>query len=245
MQKEIEEQRNYQVVKSNDLIRFTKNNFKVSELKALAFILSKVKPQDYMLQEYNFSIAEFCKVAGITYCGKNYKQVKDALLHLKSKSIWIKNKDNTVRTFSWISKAVINQGSGTITVKLDEDLKMYLIDLKNNYTQYELFVTLPMTSAYSFKMYELLKSYRHKSRVDLELEYMKEYLCATHYTNFKDFKRRVLEVAIREINEYTDIFVMWQRVTKGKKVIAISFEINRKGIFDRLKSYEVVQNKIK
>ena len=48
------------------------------------------------------------------------------------------------------------------------------------------------------------------------------------YANFKDFRRFVLEIALREINKYTDLNVSYQTVKKGRKVIRVVFDIAEK-----------------
>ena len=45
------------------------------------------------------------------------------------------------------------------------------------------------------------------------------------YDRFPDFRRKILEPAVREINEYTDLKVNWEPTTKGRKVIGITFYI--------------------
>ena len=128
----------------------------------------------------------------------------------------------------WLSKARINKGSGRITVKLDEDIQKYVVGLFDNFTQYELLSTLPMKSSYSFRIYELLKSYAWTKHHTFDIDDLKSKLTATNYVNFKDFRKYVLEIATKEINLYTDIEVNWEPITKGRKVIQVSFEIKQR-----------------
>lgn len=52
--------------------------------------------------------------------------------------------------------------------------------------------------------------------------------------NFKDFRRRVLEIAQREINEYTDLNVYFEPITKGRKVVQIRIHITEKSEIERI-----------
>lgn len=226
---DILKQRSYMVVKSNELIRKARYDLNISELKTLAYIFSKIKPTDQELQDYTFSIKEYCQICGIDYKnGANYIYIKKSIKALRDKSFWLIDEKGNDVLVGWLSKARINKGSGKITVRLDEDIQKYVIGLFDNFTQYELLSTLPMKSSYSFRIYELLKSYAFTGSHTFDIDELKNILAATNYVNFKDFRRYALEIATKEINLYTDLEISWQPIKKGKKVIAVKFDIKQR-----------------
>ena len=231
---DIQQQRSYLVVKANEMIQKARYDLNITELKILAFVFSKVKPNDTELQEYSFPVKDFCQVCGIDYAnGRNYQRIKDTLKGLRDKSFWVMDENGRETLVGWLQKARINKGSGRITVKLDEDMQKYVLGLFNNYTQYELLSTLPMKSAYSFRIYELLKSYAFTGHHIFSIDDLKKKLAAEHYTNFKDFRRKVIEIAVKEINLYTDIEISWEPITYGKKVIEVDFHIKQRDTWGR------------
>lgn len=231
---EIAQQRSYKVVKSNELIQKARYDLTIAELKTLAYVFSKIKPNDKELQDYTFSIKEYCQVCGIDYKnGANYIYIKKSIKALRDKSFWLLDENGNEVLVGWLSKARINKGSGKITVRLDEDIQKYVIGLFDNFTQYELLSTLPMKSSYSFRIYELLKSYSFTKHHTFDIDDLKSKLAAANYVNFKDFRRYVLEVATKEINLYTDIEVSWQPIKKGKKVVQITFDIKQRDTWGR------------
>lgn len=231
---DIANQRSYSVVKSNELIQKARYDLNISELKTLAFIFSKIKPTDKSIQEYSFSIKEYCQVCGIDYKnGNNYINIKKNLKALRDKSFWMLDEKGNETLVGWLSKARIYKGSGKVAVKLDEDLHKYIIGLFENFTQYELLSTLPMKSSYSFRIYELLKSYAFTKHHTFDIDDLKSKLMATKYVNFKDFRRYILEVATKEINLYTDLEISWEPIKKGKKVIQVEFTINQRDAWGR------------
>ena len=117
---------------------------------------------------------------------------------------------------------------GDLLNATDEDIQKYVIGLYGDFTQYSLLSTLPMKSSYSFRIYELLKSYAFTKTHTFDIDDLKNKLGASGYVNFKDFRIKVLEVATKEINEYTDLEIMWEPVKKGKKVIQIHFDIKQR-----------------
>ena len=236
---EIIQARNYKVVKGNDIIQKARYDLGLAEIKAFSFIISKIKPADAAFSEYSFTINEYCKVLGIkTNSGKNIQNVKRSLKSLVDKSFYLTLENGTETTISWLNKVWIDKGSGKIRVRLDEDLQKYVTGLYTNYTQYELLCTLPMRSTYSIRIYELLKSYAFTKHHSFEVEQLKKTLGCEHYTRFPDFRRKVIEVAVKEINQYTDLEVSWQPITKGKKVIEVDFSIKQR---DTLAMYFAAQ----
>lgn len=226
---EISKQRSYSVVKSNEIIQKARYDLTISELKTLAYIFSKIKPNDKEIQDYTFSIKEYCQVCGIDYKnGNNYINIKKNLKSLRDKSFWLIDEKGNEILVGWLSKARINKGSGKITVRLDDDIQKYVIGLFDNYTQYELLSTLPMKSNYSFRIYELLKSYAFTKHHTFDIDELKTMLSATNYVNFKDFRKYVLEIATKEINLYTDIEISWQPIKNGKKVVQLYFDIKQR-----------------
>ena len=226
---QIREERSYQVVKANEIIQRARYDLNITELKTLAYIFSKIKPTDKKLEEYTFSIKQYCQVAGMNYKnGGNYSFIKSTLKGLRDKSFWVIDENGNEVLIGWLQKVKMNKGSGKITVRLDDDLQKYVIGLFSNYTQYELLSTLPMKSSYSFRIYELLKSYAFQKQHTFNIDELKKQLAAENYINFKDFRRYVLEVATKEINLYTDIEVNWEPIHKGRKVIQVKFTIKQR-----------------
>lgn len=230
----LNKQRSYKVVKANEIIQKARYELNLTELKTLAYIFSMVKPNDKINQIYTFSIIDYCKVCGIDYkSGKHYANARRNLKALRDKSFFLTKEDGTETTVGWLDKIWTNKGSGKVKVRLDEDLSQYLVGLFENYTQYELLSTLPMRSQYSFRIYELLKSYAFTHRHTFDIDELKHLLVAENYVNFKDFRKKVIEIAVKEINLYTDIEVKFEPIKKGRKVVQVMFEIVQRDSWGR------------
>ena len=245
---EIIEQRDYKVVKANEIIQRARIDLSILELKTFAYILSKVKPTDQPGQKYTFTIQEYCKVCEIDEKnGKNYENVKKAVKTLRDKSFWLIDENGGETTVGWLGKAHIDKRSGKITVELDKDIQKYIVGWFEQYTQYSLCQVLPMQSQYSFLLFELLKSYANMKEKAFNLDDLKSRVGAVHYKDYRDFKKRVLDIATREINMYTDLEISWEPVSKGRKIIQIKFYIAERdknwGNF-RLKSKNQVKGQL-
>jgi len=230
------ELRNYKIVKANDLVQKSRFFLKVQEQKIILYLISKIKPEDMDLKEHTFEIRDFCIICGLNIdSGKNYNNIKKALKDLRDKSIWITLDNGAETTLSWIDYVTIEKNKGTVIIKISDRMKPYLLQLKEHYTQYELLYILAMKSQYSLRLYELLKSYEYQHKKIFGISELKKLLSAEHYTLFADFKRKVLDIAMREINNLSDINVTYVIIKKSQKFDKIEFLIDlKKDITERV-----------
>lgn len=221
--------RDYKVVKSNDLIQKSRFELSLQEQKIILFLISKIKPNDKEFEEYEFSIREFCRLCGIDYDnGKNYKNVKDAIKKLSDKSLWVTLDTGKEVLLRWVTGASVDEKSGMIKLCLHNFMKPYLLELQSRFTQYGLVYILGMKSQYAVRLYELLKSYEYRGRWLVEVDKLKKLLSAENYGRYVDFKRFVLEIALREISELSDIHVDYEAIKSGRRYVKIEFKVRVK-----------------
>lgn len=254
---EIATKREYLVVKSNELIQKSRFELSLAEQKSIAFICSMIKPIEAVDRangmpfqlEYEFNIRDYCKVCGIDYNnGKNYAEVKATLKKLSDRSMWVEFGTEEVLC-RWLAKVRTNKQSGIAHIKVDEDLVPFLFDLQEKFTQYGLYNILGMKSAFSVRLYELLKSYLISNTAfhTFDLDELKRLLMVENvksYNEFAPFRQKVLEIAEREINELTDINVSFDPIKKGRKVAQIRFRISKKEQFESLQAYYNTYDKL-
>lgn len=234
---EIAVMRDYKITKANDIIQKARYDLSLQELKILAYCFSLIKPNDKEGQKYIFSMVDFCQICGITqHSGKNYETIKSTLKALRDKSFWLTKDNGDECLIGWLGSVETSRKSGKIAIRFDMNLEKYIHDLIGNFTQYSLLSTLPMKSAYSFRMYELLKSYAFQYTHTFTLEDLKKQIAAVQYTRYPDFRRRVLEPAVIEINRYTDIEVSFEPIKTGITVTEILFYIRQRDAWGQLET---------
>ena len=228
------------VVKANDLIQKSRFSLSLQQQKVVLYLISQITPIDEDFKLYEFSIVEFCKVCGIDYdSGKNYADLKAAIKEIADKSVWIRLANGKQTLVRWIEKPYIDDNSGLIQIKLDADMKPYLLQLKENFTQYELLWTLNFKSKYTIRLYELVKSIHfHELEVyyrEFELDELRRMLGAENYKTYQDFKARVLIPSIDELNSFSDKNVSFEPIKKGRAVAKIKLTISTKDGMERLR----------
>lgn len=223
------------VVKDNRLIQNARFNLTATQQKFLAYVISKIKPTDDGLKEYEIRVEDFCHLCGIDKTWF-YTEFIKLVEEFDSKSFWIENEKELYK-FRWFDDTSYQKGKGQIKVTLSKRLREYLIGLTKEFTQYELYNIMALKSKYAIRLFELFKSYAYQRQRDFDIEELKEILYATNYKNFADFKKRVLEPSVKEINEYTELKVEYLPIQKGKKIIQVRFIIGRKELVESYISY--------
>jgi plasmid replication initiation protein len=105
------------------------------------------------------------------------------------------------------------------------DLKPLFLNLKKKFTMYSAREIMTLPSSYSQKMFMLLKSWSGLPEITIEIQQLHTLLDtpASLEKNFKDFRRRVLEQAHKDIMKTTALFYQWEPVKKQRAVTAIHF----------------------
>jgi len=240
--KELVEARSYKIVKANDIIQKSRFNLQLQEQKIILYLISKIKPEDMELKEHTFQIQDFCRVCGLdTSNGANYLYIRKTLKDLRDKSVWVTLDNGSEATLAWIDYVIMSKNSGTVKIKISDMIKPYLLFLRERYTQYELLYTLAMKSQYSIRLYELLKSYEYQRTKAFDISELKIRLSAENYERFPDFKRKVLDIAIGEINSFTDIEISYAATKQGRRFAKIEFSIRpKKDIGEKAAAWEAI-----
>lgn len=228
--------RSYRIVVSNDLIQDgTFPELTPMEFKVFFFMLSLIKPQqvisDAQPLEYMFEVSFLCDVLGIcSYSGKNYKRIKQAVKNLRDKSVWMDVGESKQVSVSILNKVWVNNSSGRIRFRFDEDMAPYIFSLSNCTTRTELNYILSMNSSYSFLFYLICRSYARIKTITFSYAELRKKLMVHDgmYSRFTDFEKRVLSVAVREINRYSDINVEYRVVRRGYSAEAVIFTFSEK-----------------
>ena len=225
---EIMVSRDYLVCKSNKLIQDTRYDLSAQQQKIILFLASKIKPEDKDFEEYEFNLDDICDIFGIQKQTENFKVLRDNIVALHNKPFWIEDGDKEILC-SWITKAIIDKKKQKVMIQLDKDLKPLLLQLSENYTNYELANVLALDGKYTIRFYELLRSYKNLREITIPLSKLrKQFDCENKYNDFKDFKKRVIVPAIEEINKYTNITVSVEYIKYKKVVVELLFYIKDK-----------------
>jgi plasmid replication initiation protein len=127
-------------------------------------------------------------------------------------------------------------GRGVLEATFNPMLKPYLLSLKNKFLLYDIKNILKISSAYSIRIYEFLKSFEGIGKRAIGVEELKDMLCVSDkYRKYANFKSRILLKAQGELKKHTDIRFEFDELTFGRRVENIVFYIhsnNRKQVIE-------------
>lgn len=226
--------------KDNRIIQKTINKFTYKQNQLMALLLAKyvnLKSQECIDTE--ITIDELREALDIKSDGGNfYERMRIAIEKFgENSSVGIYTEKNGKPKWTWMPYFTkIELTETEVSFKWNNEMKPYLTNLKENYTQYLSNDYLKLKSAYSQNLYEQLKSlenFKKKYGKDpiIPLEDIRNFLQVNDEGCYKEFKRLndlIIKKAVKEINEVTDLNVSYETKRKCRKVVAIVFDIKRK-----------------
>ena len=228
--------RNY-VCQANSLVG-GKQALKLNSAKLIRAAIMQVVRDDEELKPYIITISELAELLNVPK-SNIYRDIDDITDDILNNPVYIREEvGKKVRWIKipWVTRCEYNSDIG-VALKLNDELKPFLINLKDHYTQYTLDSILVMKSVYAIRIYELLQSEimtrilpRAGTDIELSVETLKE-CCGCEskaYKTFSNFRNRVIDIAVKEINEKTLYTLSYDYVKKGKSVIGLIFHINMK-----------------
>lgn len=219
-------------VMGNNLVK-GKQAMTVKEAKLLRLIITQVVKEDKDFKTFQIKITELADFMGIApdnlyrdvpvMCKKLLRQVVEIKTGNSPKDRW--------KMFQWVNRAEYD-GDGTITFRLSDDLKPYILNLSEYYTQYQLKEVLSLSSFYAIRLYELLKCESglkcDKNSFEFSIEELREFFeCKTKYKQNRDFINKTVKIATEEINRKTNLSLQATLkigTSKGNPILGASFE---------------------
>jgi plasmid replication initiation protein len=192
----------------------------------VALVASRVRKEDKDFQTYEVPIKE---LLGEAQDGRTYQLVAEVVDNLMGRVLTIEKPNGWIK-YVIFSRCEYDGNKGCIRARFDPDLREHFIDLKSHFTQYSLMEFLLLPSIYSQRIFEILKSWKDKPEITIELNDLYEMLDVppSHRLDFAAFRRRVLEKAYKDIRSKTSFQYEWKAIKKGKSVVAIRFTFSIK-----------------
>ena len=167
-----------------------------------------------------------------------YNALKNAVNNLFERKFSFKeihkdtNKEIVVKS-RWVSRIAYVDDLATLEVTFAPDVVPLITRLEKHFTSYQLKQVAQLTSKYAIRLYEFLIAWRNVGKTPvISLSEFREKLGLeiNEYQKMVNFKSRVLEPAIKQINELTDIHVKYEQYKTGRSISGLSFTFKHKKI---------------
>lgn len=224
------------VEKSKALVWAKFTDYTAGELRLLEVYLSRINPRDPESSNVSFTLAEYCKLLDLKLNSKNLKsQVKHFLGNVVSVPL---NADGTEYVmYPLFTKAEVKFNreslSYDVSINCNPDLRPVFFDIaRSGYVKYRLRYTIGMKQQASILMYSMIRDWMNRSLTSnkIGLKQLRDHLGANgaSYDDFRSLRRRVLEPAVEEISNVSDIVVDFEKICTGRKVVAVEFRFGYK-----------------
>ena len=209
----------------------------------LQYAQKKIKFENYQGDTFHINIKELNELAQIY--PKTYDIVEKSLNHLM-RPVVIRNDPHCYEAFVPVTFVKVNKKTG----EYDFTLQRLVIDLLRQtdyFTKLDLQDFNLFNSKFSLVILEFLKQYEKLKNIpEVSIDELRRITDTTKkYPNFSDFEKRVLKVAVSEINESTNYNVSYELVTKytsrRPKVSAVQFYLTKKAEASTTPKQEVQQ----
>ena len=225
------------VVKDNALINASYNlELTEQRLVMLAIINARELGQGITADsKLEIHASDYAKLFNVSP-DASYKALKDAVNNLFNRQFSYTaeykktGKVGIVRS-RWVSRIFYVDDLALLEITFAPDVVPLITRLEEHFTKYEAKQVAHLTSKYATRLYELLIAWREVGKTPVfELQQLRKNLGVEddEYQRMHHFKSRVLETAITQINEHTDIKATYEQHKKGRTITGFSFKFKQK-----------------
>jgi len=229
--------KNSLIVKDNALINAS-YNLELTEQRLIMLAIINARESGHGItadSKLEIHASDYAKLFNVS-ADASYKALREAVNNLFNRQFSYSaeykrtGKVGIVRS-RWVSRIFYVDDLALLEITFSPDVVPLITRLEEHFTKYEAKQVAHLTSKYATRLYELLIAWREVGKVpQLELSEFRNRLglLDNEYTAMSDFKKRVLEPSLKQINEHTDITVTYEQHKKGRIISGFSFKFKQK-----------------
>lgn len=164
-----------------------------------------------------------------------YKALKDAVLSLFERQFsFTELQDEKLKVVKsrWVSQIAYVDDLAEVQIIFSPAVASMCSRLEKHFTSYDLDQVANLTSKYAVRLYELVMSWKSVGKTPvIKLSEFRERVGLLDENEYKDmctFKKYVLDLAVSQINEHTDIKLDYEQHKAGRKIDGFSFKFKQK-----------------
>lgn len=225
---------NNKVVKSHRIITALQN-LSLTEMRLIQLAIIDAREQEAGLQTnkpLKIHAKRYAEAFDVQI-DTAYKVLAEAGKTLRSRYFkFINYRENEVET-NWVQQVEYVKKEARIEIIFTVAVVDEITRLSSHFTQYDLEFIATLNSIYSVRLYELIVKWLSARQTDVfDYEILRGQLGigVNEYKRMTDFKKRVLDLAVNEINEKTDIKVSYEQKKEGTTITGFKFKVAKKPV---------------
>jgi len=217
----------------SEFFRTARYGLTLQEHRIIYYAILEGQQEGRPFEPVTLSVSEFKRMFELKG-ESSYSELRKLSLKLVGRTTEIAHKDDDglkYTALNWLSRITYNLKEGTVTITPNKELKPFFEG--KPFTTMEYYFLLKFTSAYAERLYEILKSLNHKTIIDFDIDDLAKRLSVpkSYAANYADLKKRVLDPAIKDINEFTDLDIdIRDKRGRYNKVTTVIFSLRQKEV---------------
>ena len=224
--------KSHYTVMANAIVK-GKQEMTLTEARIIRLLITQAVKEDTDLKTYMCRIQDLANFLNIPP-NNLYRDVKTICENLLKRILRININDGkrSWEAFQWVQYAKYDGNTGTVILKLSEQIAPYVLELNSWFTQYKLENILEFNSFYAIRLYELLKceegiAREYRYEFVFSIDYLREiFCCEKKFVKNNDFTTKVIMTGVREINAKSDIEIDFEPIKSGRKINSLKFYLS-------------------
>ncbi|MFL9951117.1 replication initiation protein [Paraburkholderia agricolaris] len=184
--------------------------------KADGYVTVRVRADEFA------AVAALAPRSGDKQAAAAYQGLKEACASLMERKLNYMDGKKRVQ-LRWVWKATYHDGEGWAEICFSPDLTPHIFLLKSRFVSYQLEFARGLQSIYSWRLLELLMRERDRGMLAITVDDLRATLEIPETYRFADIKRRVIDMAVNELNEKADLVIQWEAIKRGRAVYSLRF----------------------
>ena len=218
------------VTKSNALIEAS-YRLTLNEQRILLLSIGKFDPTKHKYSYVDRTVCISAEELADTF-GMSIKHSREALRQasddLFNRVILIKVPGKKETKRRWIEeKTIYVDGTDRLELIYTIGVMPFISQLTSEFTTYKLGKVSQLKSCYSIRLFELLVQWRTVGQMEISIDKLKAALgIKGKYSDWRGFRRVVLERAVKELAEKSDLYFRYETTKTNRKITGIKFIFN-------------------
>ncbi len=206
------------------------------QLDIFFFLVSKLR-KDQQSAVYELNIKELSSLTNKQY---HLPYLRKATEDMGSRMFEVDTPERHMQLWMFRSVEYV-KGTRIIEVSLSDKILPYLFDLKNNFTSYGLASALRLSSKYAKRIYPICSQWKDLGETKkYDIQDFKRMLGLLDdkgndkATRISDLRSKVLDIAVKQINEHTELHISYKLEKRGKTFKNIIFTVKPQALAESI-----------
>ena len=221
------------VVKDNALINASYYLSLTEQRLILLAIIQARAEKMTSSNEFKVQVSSYSNAFGVerSTAYEALQKAVDTLINRRFSYYRIVNDQQEKVTTNWVQSVAYATNESYIKIKFTDDVMPLITQLEKHFTSYQLEQVKDLSSIYAIRLYELMMQWRATGKTQqIPIDELRHKLGIEpdQYQKMSNFKDKVLDVAINQINEHTDIKASYEQHKERRSITGFTFTFKPK-----------------